>query len=140
RMASTAQFEDFLGRLQEINASEKVFVVGGDPSSPEGPFVDSLSLIRTGLLSEYGVKEVSIAGYPEGHPDISSAVLWQHLEDKVHAVEEQGLASVIITQFGFDVSAVVAWVRAVRERGIESEIRIGTPGPAGVKRLMAFAT
>src|SRR5690625_423894 len=140
RMASVAQLEEFLGRLQEIGASEKVFVVGGDPSSPEGPFADSLSVIRTGLLSEYGVKEVSIAGYPEGHTDISPAVLSQHLEYKVRAPAAQGLAAIIITQFGFDVSAVVTWMRAVRERGIESESRIGTAGPAGVKRLMAFAT
>ena len=27
----------------------------------------------------------------------------------------------------------------MRTRGIDTQIRIGTPGPAGVKRLMAFA-
>ena len=39
-------------------------------------------VIRTGLLMDYGVKEVSIAGYPEGHPDISTDVLWRALDDK----------------------------------------------------------
>ena len=39
--------------------------------TPEGPYEDSYDVIRTGLLQDYGVKEVSIAGYPEGHPDIS---------------------------------------------------------------------
>jgi len=82
RLASPSQLEEFLGRLQDVGATEHVFVVGGDPAEPEGPYPDSLSVIRTGLLPEYGVKEVSIAGYPEGHPDIPAGVLWRHLEDK----------------------------------------------------------
>ena len=45
-----------------------VFVVGGDPTTPEGPYEDSYDVIRTGLLLDYGVKEVSIAGLPRGSP------------------------------------------------------------------------
>jgi methylenetetrahydrofolate reductase (NADPH) len=33
----------------------------------------------------------------------------------------------------------MAWIRDVRRRGIQTQIRIGTPGPAGVKRLLGFA-
>ena len=139
RLSSQDQLEEFLGRLQEVGATNSVFAVGGDPAEPEGPYPDSLSVIRTGLLQKYGVKEVSIAGYPEGHPDIPTDVLWRHLEDKSAALKEQGLDATILTQFAFDTDPVIDWVKGVRERGIESTIRIGTPGPAGIKRLINFA-
>ncbi len=139
RIGSQAQLEEFLGALAEVGATEHVFSVGGDPAEPEGPYPDSLSVIRTGILQKYGVKEVSIAGYPEGHPDIPNDVLWQHLEDKSAALKEQGLDAVILTQFSFDTDPVVAWIDQVRSRGIDTQIRIGTPGPAGIKRLLGFA-
>ncbi|GAB3633198.1 methylenetetrahydrofolate reductase [Microbacterium shaanxiense] len=139
RLQSQAQLEEFLARLQEVGATEHVFAVGGDPAEPEGPYPDSLSVIRSGILQKYGVKEVSIAGYPEGHPDIPTDVLWRHLEEKSAALKEQGLDAVILTQFAFDTDPVMEWVTAVRDRGITSPIRIGTPGPAGIKRLIAFS-
>ena len=140
RLASEAQLEEFLDELRRVGAHEHVFAVGGDPAQPEGPYAASLDVIRSGLLRERGVREVSIAGYPEGHPDIPDDVLWQALEDKVAALEEQGLGAVVLTQFGFDVDPVVGWIDEVRRRGIRAPIRVGVPGPAGVKRLLAFAT
>ena len=139
RLASQDQLEEFLGRLHEVGATEHIFAVGGDPAEPEGPYPDALSVIRTGLLPKYGVHEVSIAGYPEGHPDIETDVLWRHLEDKSAALQEQALDAVILTQFAFDTDPVTTWIKAVRDRGIDTQIRVGTPGPAGVKRLLGFA-
>jgi methylenetetrahydrofolate reductase (NADPH) len=139
RLSSQGQLEEFLGRLQEVGASEHVFAVGGDPAEPEGPYPDSLTLIQSGLLQKYGVTEVSIAGYPEGHPDIPSDVLWQHLDEKALALAQQGLGTTILTQFAFDTDPVMTWIDQVRARGIDAPIRIGTPGPAGIKRLIGFA-
>lgn len=139
RLHGQDQLEEFLERLQEVGATEHVFSVGGDPAEPHGPYPDSLSLIQTGILQKYGVREVSIAGYPEGHPDIADDVLWQHLQDKTVALKEQELDGVILTQFAFDSDAVEAWINRVRERDIATQIRIGTPGPAGIRRLLAFA-
>jgi methylenetetrahydrofolate reductase (NADPH) len=139
RLASRAQLEEFLSRLQDVGATDSVFVVGGDPTTPEGPYEDSYDVIRTGLLLDYGVKEVSIAGYPEGHPDISDEVLWRALDEKSLSLVQQGLDATILTQFAFDTDPVLNWIDAVRDRGITSTIRIGTPGPAGIKRLLGFA-
>ncbi|WP_342747299.1 methylenetetrahydrofolate reductase [Leucobacter massiliensis] len=139
RLASEAQLEEFLGELQRVGASERIFAVGGDPATPEGPYDSALDVIRSGVLQRYGVREVSISGYPEGHPDIPEEVLWEHLELKAAALRDAGLGAVILTQFAFDTEPVMAWVRGVRERGIDVPIRIGTPGPAGIKRLLSFA-
>lgn len=139
RLESQHQLEEFLGRLQEVGATEHVFAVGGDPAEPAGPYPDSLTVIRSGLLQKYGAREVSIAGYPEGHPDIPNDVLWRHLDEKALALAQQGLDAVVLTQFAFDTDPVMSWIKEVRERGIDAQIRIGTPGPAGIKRLLGFA-
>ena len=112
RLSSRGQLEEFLSRLQDVGATESVFVVGGDPATPEGPYEDSYDVIRTGLLLDYGVKEVSIAGYPEGHPDISQDVLWRALEEKSLSLTQQGLKATILTQFAFDTDPVLAWIDA----------------------------
>ena len=139
RLSSRGQLEEFLSRLQDVGATESVFVVGGDPATPEGPYEDSYDVIRTGLLLDYGVKEVSIAGYPEGHPDISDEQLWTAITGKHATLTEQGTTGTILTQFGFDEDPVVAWIEKVRAAGIPYEIRVGVPGPAGIKRLLSFA-
>ncbi|MCT9082953.1 methylenetetrahydrofolate reductase [Streptomyces fulvoviolaceus] len=139
RLGSRGDFERFLAGLHADGTSENVFVVGGDPPHPEGPYADSLSLIDTGLLQEFGVRHVGISGYPEGHPAIDGTALWSALRDKHTALAAQPLEGGIITQFGFDVDPVLAWVEEVRRQGIGLPIRIGVPGPAGVRRLMAYA-
>jgi methylenetetrahydrofolate reductase (NADPH) len=66
-------------------------------------------------------------------------VLWSALEAKVAALASHGLPGSVITQFGFDVDPVLTWIEAVRERGISLPIRVGVPGPAGVRRLLTYA-
>jgi methylenetetrahydrofolate reductase (NADPH) len=140
RLGSRADLERFLAGLRADGTSDSVFLVGGDPAHPEGPYEDALSLIRTGLLREYGVRNVGITGYPEGHPAIDGGALWSALEDKHTALADQPLEAGVITQFGFDVQPVLAWVEEVRRRDIGLPIRIGVPGPAGVRRLMSYAS
>lgn len=139
RLKSRQQLEEFLGRLQEVDAAGHILAVGGDPAQPEGPYNDSLSLIRSGVLHEFGVREVGIGGYPEGHPDIPTETLWRALEEKSAALRDQGLDTVIFTQFTFDTDPVADWIAAVRAKGVSAPIRVGTPGPAGIKRLLGFA-
>lgn len=139
RLPSADALDAYLRGLSAAHAVGHLCLIGGDPSTPEGPFDSALSVIRSGALARHGVREVAIAGYPEGHPDIPEATLWEHLDLKLSALREQGMDAVITTQFSFDADAVARWVVAVRERGITVPIRIGVPGPAGVKRLLGFA-
>ncbi|WP_329577947.1 methylenetetrahydrofolate reductase [Streptomyces sp. NBC_01361] len=139
RLGSPADFEQFLSGLRAHGTGTDVFTVGGDPARPEGPYKDSLALIESGLLPEYGVRHVGISGYPEGHPAIAGDVLWGALRDKSAAIAAQGLDGSVITQFGFDVDPVLAWIEQVRGHGVTLPIRIGVPGPAGVRRLMSYA-
>ncbi|MCY1139221.1 methylenetetrahydrofolate reductase [Actinoplanes sp. Pm04-4] len=141
RLSSRRELADFLEALRLVRvAADNVFVAGGDPDQPQGPFADSRSVIDSGLLEDHGVRRVSIAGYPEGHPGIPGDVLWPTLTGKLAALDSRGLAAEVITQFGFDADPVLDWIAAVRERGFDVPIRVGVPGPAGVRRLLRFAT
>ncbi|GAA5700902.1 5,10-methylenetetrahydrofolate reductase [Streptomyces avermitilis] len=139
RLRSRESLEEFLEALRAEGLADNVFVVGGDPATPEGPYDDSLAVIRSGLLQKYGVRHVGMSGYPEGHPAITDPVLWSAIETKAAVLGEQRLPGGVITQFGFDIDPVLTWVEAVRQRGIGLPVRIGVPGPAGVRRLMGYA-
>ncbi|HWH26697.1 MAG TPA: methylenetetrahydrofolate reductase [Pseudolysinimonas sp.] len=139
RLESQEQLEEFLGALRDNGTVESVFAVGGDPETPMGPYDNSAELIESGVLPSFGVQDVSIAGHPEGHPDVSNEILWEALDAKYKTLKEQKLPGTILTQFSFDVDAVLTWIEAVRARGIDLPIRVGLPGPAGIKRLLGFA-
>jgi methylenetetrahydrofolate reductase (NADPH) len=140
RLGDQADFATFLAGLRTDGACDNVFAVGGDPTRPEGPYESSLALIESGLMTEYGVRHVGISGYPEGHPTIADHDLWSALREKNAALADQRLDGSVITQFGFDVDPVLTWIERVRGEGITLPIRIGVPGPAGVRRLMSYAT
>jgi methylenetetrahydrofolate reductase (NADPH) len=140
RLTSREELIEFLTALREQVGTTHAFAVGGDPSEPMGPYASSLEVIESGLFKEHGFTDISIAGYPEGHPDISETQLWDALERKDAALKEQDLDGTILTQFGFDVDPIVRWIEEVRRRGIQLPIRVGVPGPAGIKRLLTYAS
>lgn len=139
RLHSAAMLDEFLAELETARATDEIFAVGGDPSTPHGPFEDALSLIESDQLQAFGVRRVSVAGYPEGHPHISDEHLWRSIERKAEILEATGMSGSVITQFGFDVDPVVDWIEEVRSRGIDMPIRVGVPGPAGIRRLVRYA-
>jgi methylenetetrahydrofolate reductase (NADPH) len=140
RITSAEMLEEFLGALRDVGAAENVLVIGGDPTSPLGPYEESLAVIESGLLQEYGVRHVSMGGHPSGDPNIPANVAWSALEKKSAALARLQMPGTIITQVDFDVDRVLQWVAEVREHGIEVPIRVGAPGPASVKLLLGFAS
>ncbi|WP_333492222.1 hypothetical protein [Streptomyces camelliae] len=47
RLPSRAALEEFLSALAADGTAENVFVVGGGPARPEGPYDDALAVLRT---------------------------------------------------------------------------------------------
>lgn len=139
RLHSQSELEDFLSALRTDGTVERIFAIAGDPTSPFGPYADALAMITTAPLEDFGVSSIGISGYPEGHPEIGDDKLWAALTHKAAALEASNLSGDIITQFSFDVEPIVTWIEQVRSRGISLPIRIGVPGPAGVKRLLTYA-
>lgn len=139
RIASEAEFREYLAAVVAEADVRRCFVVAGDPPVPEGPFADSSALIATGAFEASGIRAIGIGGHPEGHPVMSPEQCWQVLHTKIADITARGMAPLIVTQFGFDPDAVLDWLRDLRARGIEAPVRIGVPGPAGIKTLLRFA-
>ena len=139
RIASEEQLDWYLGEITSKAQVKRVFIIAGDPPEPEGPYSTSLDIIATGLLQKHGIQIVGVGGHPEGHPNNTPAELWDWMERKIAAIRAHGMVPLVVTQFAFDDDAIVAWVKEMRARGIDVPVRLGVPGPAGIKRLLGFA-
>jgi methylenetetrahydrofolate reductase (NADPH) len=140
RIKSQEMLEEYLEALRDVGASENVLVIGGDPTVAMGPYTESLAVIESGLLQQYGVRHISMGGHPSGDPNIPADVLIPALQKKAAALAKADIPGTIITQVDFDVDRVLAWIGEVREAGVELPIRVGVPGPASVKLLLGFAS
>lgn len=138
RLHSAGELDTFLAALVDSASVDRVFVVAGDIPQPAGPFDDALSVIRSGALVRHGIEHVGIAGYPEGHPDISRRALERALFDKLEAIDAAGQSSWIATQFAFDADPVLDWLAVLRTR-TTVPVRVGVAGPASIKALLRFA-
>jgi methylenetetrahydrofolate reductase (NADPH) len=139
RLTSKEELDNYLAAITTEAGVKRVFLIAGDPPEPEGPFADSLQVIESGLLEKHGITIAGIGGHPEGHPNNTPAELWDWMERKLAALRARGITPLVVTQFAFDDDAIVAWVKEMRGRGIDVPVRLGVPGPAGIKRLLGFA-
>ncbi|MXO71811.1 methylenetetrahydrofolate reductase [Alteraurantiacibacter buctensis] len=139
RIESQEQLDWYLGEITSKAQVKRVFIIAGDPPEPEGPYSDSLQIIETGLLEKHGIEIVGVGGHPEGHPNNTPAELWVWMEKKLAAIRAHGMVPLVLTQFAFDDDAIVNWLAEMRQRGIDVPVRLGVPGPAGIKRLLGFA-
>jgi methylenetetrahydrofolate reductase (NADPH) len=98
---SQRQLEDWLGQLASAGV-ESLFLIAGDTYRPSGPFADTLRILDTGLLQRDGFKRLGIAGYPEGHLRIDTAVLRRALAFKIAYARETGTEMWLVTQFVFE--------------------------------------
>ncbi len=139
RFGSPDGFHTYLNRLVDEAGVRRCFVISGDLHQAVGPYNDSSRLIATGAFERAGIEVIGVAGHPEGHSVMSDEEAWQVLDYKCSTIAERGMEPLIVTQFGFDAERVLAWLEALRQRGITAPVRIGVPGPAGIKRLLQFA-
>jgi methylenetetrahydrofolate reductase (NADPH) len=128
-----------LARLVEEAAVTRLLVIGGDRDAPAGAFHHAIEVIESGLPQNRGIREIGIAGYPEGHPRVAPAEIDRALAAKIEAAAATGLGVHIVTQFGFAPEPIFAFIARMRDTGIEQPIRIGLAGPASVATLLRYA-
>lgn len=139
RILSREAFESYLQAVVNEAGVKRCFVIAGDPPEPEGPFFDSSALIGTGAFERAGIQAIGVGGHPEGHPNMSQQQCWDVLAAKCADIEQRGMAALIVTQFAFDSDRLLAWLKELRARGLDQPVRLGVPGPAGIKTLLRFA-
>jgi methylenetetrahydrofolate reductase (NADPH) len=136
---TTAALDEFLAQLTCKADVERLLVIAGDRDRPAGDLRSSLEVIDGGLLQRRGIREIGIAGYPEGHPRISQHDLDRALMDKIAAAEATGLKVHIVTQFCFDAATILQWIRRLRDFGLEHPVRVGLAGPTSLPALLRYA-
>jgi methylenetetrahydrofolate reductase (NADPH) len=129
----------FLDRLHGEAGVRRLLVIAGDRAEPAGPFHGALEAIDSGLMSRHGIVEIGISGYPDGHPRIASHELDRLLAAKLEAAQQTGLSVQIVTQFCLDAVPLIAWLRKLRDHGIDHPVRVGLAGPTSLTTLMRYA-
>jgi len=136
--ASIAALDDFLARLNGEAGVAHALVIAGDRAEC-GPLRRALDAIDGGILRRRGIRTISIAGYPDGHPRIGEVELNRALGEKIVAAEATGLAVEIVTQFCFNAGAILDFVARVRTFGFEHPVRVGLAGPTSLAALLRYA-
>lgn len=137
RIRDRDEFAEFLKKAVSQQRVHRVLLVGGDEPKPQGPFTDSLQVLESGLLRDSGIREIGVAGYPEGHPRISN--LAESFEKKRRLAKEQGLGLYVVTQFSFAPNRVVEYCTNLARTAPEVSIYVGVAGPTDPVALARYA-
>ncbi|MGE3710362.1 MAG: methylenetetrahydrofolate reductase, partial [Hyphomicrobiaceae bacterium] len=139
RIGSRSEAQRFLERAVQEAGVQKVLVLGGDVPQPAGPYPDAASLIRDDLLKTAGIREIGLAGYPEGHPRIGTDILNTALAEKVWLARKLGLGSYVVTQFSFAPNRIIEFCGSLSRRMPDVPVYVGLPGPTTPTCLLRFA-
>jgi methylenetetrahydrofolate reductase (NADPH) len=124
--------DEVAARLRDAGVTD-LFVPGGDREEPVGEFESAYDLLSALEALDYEFEDVGITGYPEGHEFLSDETLAEAMAKK------EPFATYIVTQLCYDPDAVVSWIEAIREQGIELPVEVGIPGVLKYQRLLGIS-
>jgi methylenetetrahydrofolate reductase (NADPH) len=118
---------------------ERILLIAGDRDRPAGPFTSTLEVLESGATADAGIMSIGVAGHPEGHPAVSTEQLFHALRHKQDFADRTGAHLHVVTQFGFNSRALLAWAAGLRQLGIRLPVHAGIAGPTPVAKLIKFA-
>jgi methylenetetrahydrofolate reductase (NADPH) len=139
RILDRGEFRDFLKKASAEHGVHRVLLLGGDEARPKGPFRDSIEVLEAGLLVECGIREIGIAGYPEGHPRIALDALERAMQRKLELAREQSIGVYALTQFSFSPSRVVEYCATLSRSHPDLPVYVGIAGPTDPAALARYA-
>ncbi|KXF82599.1 methylenetetrahydrofolate reductase [Enterovibrio coralii] len=134
----TETLTGWLASMQRIGVKE-ILLIAGDTETPAGPFPDTLALIKSGLLSEYGLTGFGVAGHPEGHPHADDEALLNAMRYKRDYAVAHDLDFWVVTQFSFDEESLISWLDRHQAILESVPVYLGLAGPTRLKNLLAYA-
>ena len=139
RVENRLALQAYLVRAAADAGVSKALVVGGDTPAPAGPYADAAAMLADGLLADCGIREIGLAGYPEGHPSIPKPVLERALGEKIGLARAQGLGVHVLTQFSFSPARVVEYCTGLARSAPSVPVYVGLAGPTDPLRLLRYA-
>jgi methylenetetrahydrofolate reductase (NADPH) len=138
-MPSREALDDFLTRARGEADVTRILLIAGDVALTKGPFRSSLDVCASGLIEARGIRSVSVAGHPEGHPYLQAARAFEVLEawrDWGHLTK---IRVDVVTQFCFESVPILGWIGEFDARRIDLPVVVGLAGPATPATLTKFA-
>ena len=117
----------------------KMLLIAGDMTAPAGAFDSTLGVLESGEFAKAGIKEMYMAGHPEGHAHMNEQQLREYEQKKVAITNAQGVKLNFVTQVVFEPEPMIEWENTLRRTGIQNPARPGLPGPASIKTLLRYA-
>jgi methylenetetrahydrofolate reductase (NADPH) len=117
----------------------KLLLIAGDMTSPAGAFDSTIGVLESGEFAKVGIKEMYMAGHPEGHAHMTEQQLREYEAKKVALTNAQGVKLNFVTQVVFEPEPMIEWENTLRRNGIQNPARPGLPGPASIKTLLRYA-
>lgn len=139
RFESRAALREFLAVAVGEHGAHRAMLIGGDAAQPAGPYADAVRLLEEGALARCGLREVGLAGYPEGHPRIPAAALAAALRRKLALAREQSLGAYVVTQFCFSTARIATFCAELERQAPATAVYVGMAGPTDPLALMRYA-
>ena len=139
RIQNRDEFRDFLKKASSDYGVHRVLLIGGDEARPQGPFSDSLQILEEGLLADCGIREIGVAGYPEGHQRIPVNALEKAVERKLALAGKQSIGVYVLTQFCFAPARVVDYCATLARLWPNLPVYVGVAGPTDPAALLRYA-
>lgn len=133
------ELDRFLDNLVRDAQVREILLIAGDHSRVAGPYSRVADVLRSGLLEAHGLRRVSLAGHPEGHPSVPLEEIRRAEREKAAIAAERGLEATFVTQFFFEPAPFLNWVADLRAHGAHTRAVAGLAGPARIATLFKFA-
>jgi methylenetetrahydrofolate reductase (NADPH) len=140
RLLSDAQtLSRLLENLVKAAHVREVLLISGDYPRAVGPYSCVADVLRSGLLREHGLRRVSIAGHPEGHPSVPLTEIRRAETEKAMIAHQLDLELTLVTQFFFEATPFLDWVDELRRHKVRAHLVGGLSGPARMSSLLKYA-
>ena len=135
---SERTLDEFLRAAARAGVAE-ILLISGDYPQASGPYSTVAEVLRAGKLSEHGLRRVSMAGHPEGHPKVPLVEIRRAEREKAELARAAGLQATLLTQFFFEAPPFLEWAAGLRAEGVGARLVAGISGPASIATLLRYA-
>jgi methylenetetrahydrofolate reductase (NADPH) len=135
---SERTLDEFLRAAVRAEVAE-ILLISGDYPQASGPYSTVAEVLRAGKLGEHGLRRVSMAGHPEGHPRVPLAEIRRAEREKAELARAAGLQATLLTQFFFEAPPFLEWAAGLRAEGVSARLVAGLSGPASIATLLRYA-
>jgi methylenetetrahydrofolate reductase (NADPH) len=119
--------------------AREILLLSGDYAQAKGPYSCVGEVLTGSAMSNHGIKRLSFAGHPEGHPKVPIDVIRRAEREKVALARASGIEASLVTQFFFEPQPFLDWVNDLRAHDVKARVIGGLAGPAGITTLFKFA-